>query len=296
MRRLILTGVLGVLLIAGVVFWPRADDWLAMNTYDGETYRVLFVRPGRGEAPETRGCDAVWAYGAQGHRVYAVVLGEDGAYRPTICDPVAEEQSAPMNVAVYDSYAGFHADGRIVTASRFGDTIDLVILDPDGSPDRLTDDTFRNSDPDWSPDGRTILFRSNRSGSSDLWTLDLETGGMTRLTDDPDNDSHRGYGGEGPGRFSPNGRMIVWNCTGGEDRSNVCVMNANGSNPRRLTPGTRRDEGLYPAWHPSGTRIVFGMSDGETYTLYEIGVDGSAPVRIPDQGETSNLGGVWVRG
>ncbi len=43
-----------------------------------------------------------------------------------------------------------------------------------GSPTRLTDDTFLNWNPVWSPDGRYLYFASDRSGSMNLWRVRID--------------------------------------------------------------------------------------------------------------------------
>jgi TolB protein len=40
----------------------------------------------------------------------------------------------------------------------------------------------QNTDPSWAPDGRHIVFVSNRSGAKVLWVLDAETGRTRQLT------------------------------------------------------------------------------------------------------------------
>ncbi len=60
----------------------------------------------------------------------------------------------------------------------------LWIVPTDGSapPRQLTNSTAKDSSPKWSPDGRWILFGSNRSGSSQLWLINPSGGEATQLT------------------------------------------------------------------------------------------------------------------
>ena len=54
---------------------------------------------------------------------------------------------------------------------------DIYILSMDGSVDqRLVGDMANDTDPKWAPDGKEILFLSNRYGSNDLWRLKVENG------------------------------------------------------------------------------------------------------------------------
>ena len=53
---------------------------------------------------------------------------------------------------------------------------------PDAEPRPLTVTTKKDRHPRWSPDGKAILFESNRSGDFQLWTIALDGGEATRLT------------------------------------------------------------------------------------------------------------------
>ena len=62
---------------------------------------------------------------------------------------------------------------------------DLWVMPIGGAPRRLTDDAFVDEDPAWSPDGRSLVFSSDRAGTLDLWMHDLATGAERRLTQLP---------------------------------------------------------------------------------------------------------------
>ena len=47
----------------------------------------------------------------------------------------------------------------------------------------LTDNTSSNSDPQWSADGSLIYFTSNRSGSTQLWSMNIEGGNVKQITE-----------------------------------------------------------------------------------------------------------------
>lgn len=101
-------------------------------------------------------------------------------------------------------------DGKNVVFSAmdpFGKT-DLYIYDiVSGGVRRLTDDYYEDADPDWNPDGRTVIFSSDRTeyppGSSRaIFSIDIETGKIRQLTEGSHIDT-------GP-RYTPSGDGILF--------------------------------------------------------------------------------------
>ena len=68
----------------------------------------------------------------------------------------------------------FSPDGRAIAASRMLPTgeLDLVVVDADGANLRaLTYDRAKDVEPAWTPDGKHVVFRSDRDGVSNLYAL-----------------------------------------------------------------------------------------------------------------------------
>jgi dipeptidyl aminopeptidase/acylaminoacyl peptidase len=73
-----------------------------------------------------------------------------------------------------------------------------------GIPHKLTADEGRNSQPSFTPDGRTILFvgaREGPAGQSDVYAVDLRTGRERRVTRTPEN--------ENSPTMEPDGTLLV---------------------------------------------------------------------------------------
>jgi TolB protein len=62
---------------------------------------------------------------------------------------------------------------------------------------RLTSDPGLDSMPAWSPDGRSIAFFSTRDGDSNIYVIDLASGGLQRVTSDPARDTAPFWSPEG---------------------------------------------------------------------------------------------------
>jgi TolB protein len=134
--------------------------------------------------------------------------------------------------------------------------------------------------PSASPDGKRVLFHSNRDGSNQVYVVAADGSGLKRLTDHP--------GGSLTPKWSPDGATIVY-ARGSNETSDLWLMDADGSHQRPLvvTPG----DDSHPQWTPDGQAIVFNTSrpatadDGEATTWEDIHIvqrDGSGMKRLTD--------------
>ena len=79
-------------------------------------------------------------------------------------------------------------DGQTIAwqTNRTGPTDDIFLADIDGSNQRrLTTSEADDGHPWFSRDGRWIVFASDRSGNREIWKIEIETGEVVQLTNDP---------------------------------------------------------------------------------------------------------------
>jgi len=79
-------------------------------------------------------------------------------------------------------------DGRTIAwqTNRTGPTDDIFLADIDSSNQRrLTMSDANDGHPYFSRDGRWIVFESDRSGNWEIWKIEIATGEVVQLTDDP---------------------------------------------------------------------------------------------------------------
>ena len=75
-------------------------------------------------------------------------------------------------------------DGRTIVFDLLGDLYTVPITGGDAT--RLTSGMPWDYMPRWSPDGSTIAFASDRSGTEDIWLIDRNGGHLRRLTHETD--------------------------------------------------------------------------------------------------------------
>lgn len=134
----------------------------------------------------------------------------------------------------------------------------LYIINSDGSGlRRLTPPSIRPGGhrPDWSPDGRTILFRTHPGDDpsgigANLYTIHPDGSELRQLTHFPD------YARADLGTYSPDGRFIAFetsfDATGGFNHPDVFIMDANGTHMRRVTRTPNFE--VSAAWGPDSDR------------------------------------------
>ena len=233
----------------------------------------------------TRAASAQWPYGVAGHRLYLVSSARaDDEPKGWRLERLDRPDEAPVRVharIVKDSLVSPHPDGVRLAATVLDNGISqIVLLDANGEIEQtLSPAGVAESDPDFAADGR-LLFRSQRSGSWELWVQDAD-GKVMQLTSDPSNDrvDIHSYGGEGPGRWSPDGSRIVWQRSFPDRDNDIWVMHGDGSGAANLTPGHLGDDS-YPTWSPDGRWIAFASDRENDSEIWRMNADGSEPRRV----------------
>ena len=120
-----------------------------------------------------------------------------------------------------------------------------------------------------SPSTGKIAFESNRDGNFEIYTMNVDGTGLTRLTQNPARDHVAAW--------SPDGRKIAFasDRSGGGD---IYVMNADGTGVTRLTTSPAIDANA--AWSPDGASIAFNSTRDGDPNIYVMKSDGSDQQRV----------------
>jgi len=104
-----------------------------------------------------------------------------------------------------------------------------------------------------SPDGRVIALVASKRSTSFIYTVAVDTGVATRLTDAND-------GEETSPTFSPDGKRIAYSYEpGNHTRSRIVIVNVDGSGKHEWSPSSMTD--LSPVLSPDNQTIVFARAD-----------------------------------
>lgn len=131
-----------------------------------------------------------------------------------------------------------------------------------------------------------IVFASNRDGSMQIYVMNADGTGQTRLTNDSSNNDNP--------RWSPNGAKILFQSdrdNSGSGLFDIYLMNADGSGQTRLTTDANDDSAAI--WSPDGTKIAFqSLRNGSYYQIYSMNADGSNQLNLTNTSfnETNLLG------
>ena len=119
--------------------------------------------------------------------------------------------------------------------------------------------------PRFSPDGDSVLITmTQEEGNSDIFSMDLGTRRLTRLT--------HTAGIDAAASFSPDGSRIVFESKRSGTQQ-LYVMNADGSDPRRISTGKGRF--ATPVWSPRGDLIAFTRILGGQFHIGTMRPDGT---------------------
>ncbi len=122
----------------------------------------------------------------------------------------------------------------------------------------------------WTPDGK-IIFRSNKDGVSNLWTIDADGNNRRQLTANAQVDS-RGM------CISPDGKYLVFG-SWRNGKSNLWRVDADGGNLTQLTNG---EVDTRPQCSPDGQAVIYQRGLHTKPILWKVNLEGGEPVQLTD--------------
>jgi WD40 repeat protein/Big-like domain-containing protein len=143
---------------------------------------------------------------------------------------------------------------------------------------KLTPDTTSASDPAFAADGSRLAFVSQRDGNAEIYIMNADGTGSTRITNDPQPD--------GRPSFTPDGQALVFHSSRTAGKQQIWVVNVDGSSLMQLT---RDSVNSSPTVSPDGQTIAYVSTrnkDGDIWLMARDGSNQRQFTRSPQQRES----------
>lgn len=139
---------------------------------------------------------------------------------------------------------------------------DIWIYDIGGKAKRLTQDSYYEIDPAWSPDGTKLAYASDKSGSQDIYIRDLKSGKETRATHLP--------GAEVAPVWSNDGQQIAFLTQADE----VAILTVASGETRTVMKGLNRPGKV--SWSPDNKTLALAALHNARNQLLTIDIESGA--------------------
>jgi YVTN family beta-propeller protein len=143
----------------------------------------------------------------------------------------------------------------------------FIVSAAGGAPRPLTQSSSNDQVPNWSPDGKRIIFYSDRTGSDQLYVIGAD-GSEPKLVTRSSTPSR-------VGSWAPDGKRVLFQSGQDGRPSDIFVTSDDGANIVRLT-STGTAQGV-PFFSPDGRSIVFNAMVNGSSRIWLMNADGTSP-------------------
>src|ERR1700761_3472829 len=162
----------------------------------------------------------------------------------------AKQITQPLQEASHPDWSA--KAGLVALQSYAGGTFHIWVMHTDGTGlKQITNGHGDDREPKFSPDGKTIVFSSDRAfeGSYDIWTVDVATGDVKRVTKDAADEF-------GP-NWSPDGKSLVYVSGAGQVGIEIRKLDL-ATGQISVVMSTKPEIGRFeaPSFSPDGTKLA----------------------------------------
>jgi Tol biopolymer transport system component len=154
--------------------------------------------------------------------------------------------------------------------------LDIWQIQPGKLPHSFISSTQAEVNPQYSPDGRRVVFQSNRSGQSQIWACDQEGGNAVQLTSFE-------TGSNGTPRWSPDGQSIAFDRVLKEGQR-IFLMAQDSDHLRRLTPSAGDWDEMVPSFSRDGKWVYYSSTQTGRNEIWRAPVEGGNGTQMTHNG------------
>ena len=205
-----------------------------------------------------------------------------GGFIRSALSPQSTQAVIPTSLATAPAVTAINTDvviadglsGKIVYTcqiNKANSSDQICIINADGTGQLQLTDSNDNQDASFAPDGKSVVFVSNRTGNYEIVEMDL-SGNRTQLTDFKSS--------LGLPAISPDDQWIAFtNRVDGFEQ--LWLMERDGSNTRMIfsLPGIAA---VAPTWSPDSKELLFAVGKDLARQLFITGLDGAEPRLLSD--------------
>ena len=255
-----------------VLFWGRATPKESFDWLLGTTDESSVTKSGLGQATASLRLLSVEpaAWTADGSRLlFSARLGDStNLWEISVSPKTGQPQGLPRRLtfgAGHEALASVSTTGRVAFAS-LNQTVNIWSLPiqaneakVSGPLQQLTQDAAQAHWPSLSPDGKKLVFVSQKSGNNDVWVRELVTGKETALTATPADEVWPAFSGDGS-------KVVYAERHPGTSKNKFYVVPTAGGVPEKVCDDCWRLQ----QWSPDGRVILY--HDLNLRTIYALDV------------------------
>jgi serine/threonine protein kinase len=142
-------------------------------------------------------------------------------------------------------------NGKLFYARKTGEEVNIYSMNEDGSGEKqITSGAKTNYEPVATPDGRYVVFSSNRNGAFNLWRIDADGNNPVRLTD-----TQNAYDSQID--VMPDSKTVLFTRQSSDGgKTSLMKVSIDGGEAAALIPDSAASD-LMPRVTPDGKRIAF---------------------------------------
>lgn len=256
-------GPTGHIVFTCQIYKYQSSDQICIMNADGSGYRRLTT--------ENNIRHFYPSLSSNGRRVLYSAFRQENVYEIysyELADDSVDRLTNRSGVLTSPEYS---PDGQRITYTRWtpnSEKYQIMIMERNGN-DQSNIPGIEGWDPTWSPDGKHILFASNRNGPVQLFAIRDDGKNLKQISSLP--------AMRGRSDWSPDGQHIV-TYSGEAWHRELYIMDSDGSNARQLTPTGGNSQG--PSFSPDGQWVAFtayfdNYEDIHGCEIYIIRIDGT---------------------